>query len=83
MTTEPWLEHAACRGMDADLWFPDHGGNPTHDTANAKAVCHTCPVRAACLDYAQRENIHHGIWGGYTVQERRQLRRQRRLGGAA
>lgn len=80
MTSEPWFQFAACKGMDPELWFPDrNGGAP-----EAKAVCQGCPVRDACLDYAHRELIHHGIWGGYTTQERQRMRRQlRRLGGAA
>lgn len=78
MTTEPWMLDASCRRMNPDLWFPARGAHMA-DTAAAKAVCATCPVRDDCLDYAQREQIHHGIWGGYAPKERLALRRRRRL----
>lgn len=40
----------------------------------AKALCRVCPVRAACLEHAQRSGEVHGIWGGLTPAERRELR---------
>ena len=80
MTTEPWMTAAACRGMNADPWFPARGASE-YDIADAIAICQTCPVRSACLEYAQREQIHHGIWGGCNANERYRLRRSRR--GAA
>lgn len=43
----------------------------------AKAVCATCPVAAACLDYALDTGQEAGVWGAKTEDERRQLRRQR------
>ncbi|MFC1408611.1 WhiB family transcriptional regulator [Streptacidiphilus sp. N1-12] len=42
-----------------------------------KAVCTGCQVRTACLGYALDEQIDHGVWGGLTARERRQLRRRR------
>jgi AraC-like DNA-binding protein len=43
-------DHAACRGMDPDLYHPD-SGRPT-DLALAR--CAECPVRLACLAVALR-----------------------------
>ena len=84
MTSEPWFAAAECRGMNPDLFFPSHDRGHPQDAANAKAVCAECSVRHECLDYANRERINYGIWGGCTVTERLALRRRgRRLGGAA
>lgn len=47
----------------------------------AKALCRVCPVRAACLEHAQRAGEVHGIWGGLTPAERRELRAERNAGG--
>ena len=41
--------------------------------AQAKAICATCPVREACLEYALRIREPHGIWGGMSEAERRPL----------
>jgi WhiB family redox-sensing transcriptional regulator len=41
--------------------------------ADARQVCLGCDVREKCLKYAMRNNIHEGMWGGYTPQERDRL----------
>lgn len=69
-----WQDDAACKGMDADLFFPEVGENAT-DTA--KAVCRTCPVCAECLEYALTERITHGVWGGLSEKQRRKIRGER------
>lgn len=68
-----WMADAECVGVDPDLFFPVRGG----DTASAKAICHDCPVRVECLDYAVTEGIKHGVFGGKSERERRHLRRLR------
>jgi len=60
-----WKQHAACRGMDTNIFFPERGGN----TKRAKAICAKCPVRQECEDYADPEKF--GIWGGLAEIERR------------
>ena len=52
-----WQDRAACRGMDALLFFgPDDEAWPEREIreAKAKAVCQLCPVHVQCLDYALR-----------------------------
>lgn len=66
-----WMTNAACRGMDAALFFPDAGG----PTALARAVCSACPVREPCLQYALEENVA-GVWAGTSPRQRATLRRQ-------
>ena len=65
-----WQQHAACRGMDPKLFFPDRG-EPITD---AVLTCMGCPVRAACLDYALAAREAHGVWGGYAERARRRMR---------
>lgn len=70
---EPWTESAVCRSIGGDLWFQEFAG----DRREAKAICHRCPVRLQCLDYAMRLEqdkgtwIRIGIYGGLTPNERR------------
>jgi WhiB family transcriptional regulator, redox-sensing transcriptional regulator len=60
----PWRTFAACDPQDTEVFFPEKWGQ----TAAAKAICHTCPVQAECLDAADDD---FGIWGGLTPGERR------------
>jgi len=62
-----WREHAACLGMDPDLFFPPETGGKAQ-ARKAKAVCARCPVRGACLADA----MPFGIWGGTAERDRRQ-----------
>lgn len=70
-----WFDHAACAGINSDLFFPERGANDM--VAAAKAVCAGCVVRSACLEYALVNFEHAGIWGGLVDRERRRVRRQR------
>jgi WhiB family redox-sensing transcriptional regulator len=72
--TTSWRDQAACRGLDPDIFYPVSDD----DADMAKAVCATCPVREACLEYALANRERDGIWGGATERERRRMVRQRR-----
>jgi WhiB family redox-sensing transcriptional regulator len=72
-----WQAKAACRGPHASVFFPPAQFERKEDReareARAKAICATCGVRRACLDYALRIREPHGIWGGLNEAERRPL----------
>jgi WhiB family redox-sensing transcriptional regulator len=69
-----WRQHAACRGLDPDIFYP-----PSDEEAEeAKAVCAECPVRQPCLEHALSHRERDGVWGGLTERERRRIIRQRR-----
>lgn len=68
-----WFAFGECVGADPELFFPTRGDNLTMTAA--KAVCAACCVRAECLDYAQVNGEHHGVWGGLSERERRRARR--------
>jgi WhiB family transcriptional regulator, redox-sensing transcriptional regulator len=71
-----WRDHAACRGLDPDLFFPvSSSGASLTDIEAAKRVCQRCPVRTPCLHWALDLGQVSGIWGGTTEEERRALRR--------
>src|SRR5436309_1178268 len=61
-----WMDRAACRGLEPELFFPDDGADP----AEAIAVCRCCMVRRECLEYAQQHREPYGIWGGLTPRQR-------------
>ena len=79
-----WQWRAACRGEDANLFFPPNHVEEKQDRVlrerQAKELCATCPVRIECLEYAVRTRESHGIWGGLNEPERRILIRERERG---
>lgn len=73
---EPWMAEGACRtpaakGID---FFPGRG----EDVNRAKAVCAACDHEATCLQYALDHGEHHGIWGGTSERDRREIRKHHR-----
>ena len=70
-----WDKKAACSGLSPSLFFPP-SEEAKPDTAVAKSICRTCPVKDECLEEAI-VNREHGIWGGTTLKEREKIRRAR------
>ncbi|MET7849595.1 WhiB family transcriptional regulator [Streptomyces avermitilis] len=74
-----WRDSAACRTEDPDLFFPIGTTGPALlQIEEAKAVCHGCPVREPCLEWALDTGQDIGVWGGTTETQRRALKRRRR-----
>jgi WhiB family transcriptional regulator, redox-sensing transcriptional regulator len=74
LTNQTWRQHAACRGVDPEVFYPVN-----EDEADvAKAICNVCSVRQTCLEYALTNREREGVWGGATERERRRIQRQRR-----
>ena len=48
--TASWRRRAACRGIDAEVFYP--ATEDEADAAPAKAICGQCPVREPCLEHA-------------------------------
>ena len=84
-----WMSRGVCTDVDPELFFgPDFGWGREHAEAppvrakreaRAKALCATCPVRQACLEYAMTAPEHDGVWGGVTAAERERMRLAARL----
>jgi WhiB family redox-sensing transcriptional regulator len=79
-----WKEDAACRTKDPAIFFPDghSGGRPRSDGTQIKmtihygpalTICEDCPVKLHCLKFALETNERHGVWGGMTPNQRRDL----------
>lgn len=64
---EAWTEHATCRTIGSEVFYPEMGESWTE----ALKVCKTaCPVRLQCLDFAMRTELSRpvlhrfGVYGG-------------------
>lgn len=77
------MDLARCQGVDTDTFFtPDDFSHPEltprerdqlarDNRLRAQVICTGCPVRAACLDYANTNEIDHGTWGGRSPEQRK------------
>lgn len=68
---EQWMDDALCAEVDAELFFPEKGCS----VRDPKSICRRCEVQDECLDYALREGLDHGVWGGTSERERRLLKK--------
>lgn len=76
-----WMTDAPCAGR-TDIYYPIQHGNGERDAIQqAKAICNECPNRIRCLEYAIDNGEDHGIWGGYSVRQRRRIAADRRAMG--
>lgn len=75
---EEWTEQAMCAQTDPERFFPELGGTAT----DAKKICSRCEVKVVCLEYALKNNVPYGVWGGLTRQERRHMKRSSRSAGS-
>jgi WhiB family redox-sensing transcriptional regulator len=73
---EGWRDLAACKDSDTSLFFREE--RPQWRALQAKALCGRCEVRQDCLEFALKSGEWDGVWGGLTVDERRELVRRRR-----
>ena len=65
-----------CRREDPELFFAE---SPS-DVELAKALCGSCPVRAACLTGALERREPWGVWGGQLVVQGAVVPRKRPRG---
>lgn len=71
LNSTEWMKRGNCRDMPPDLFFPRYEA----EEEIALRACGGCAVRETCLAYAIEHRIDHGVWGGATEEQRRQLRR--------
>ncbi|MBT2266098.1 WhiB family transcriptional regulator [Rhodococcus erythropolis] len=69
-----WQLNAGCRDSDPNLFFEAFDCEGQAWEQAAKAICSSCTVRRACLDYALDASETSGIWGGLNPLERRQYK---------
>ena len=74
---DAWQQKAACRGPQAIVVCPpprpERREEKRQRDADATANCTTCAVRGECLAYALDIREQHGIWGGLSENERKEL----------
>ena len=81
-----WQEDARCAGLEVDLFYgPDNeDGEPRVGVSRierqAVAFCRGgCPVIQQCKAHALTLPERHGVWGGTTPEQRRDiLKRQKK-----
>ena len=76
-----WMARGNCATRSPATFFPSDGVG----VEVARRICQSCPVQEPCLEYALRNRIDHGVWGGCSERQRRRIIRARReeLTGAA
>jgi WhiB family redox-sensing transcriptional regulator len=74
-----WMAKGNCAAQHPDTFFPSDGVG----VEVAKKICDGCPMQERCLEYALRNRIDHGVWGGCSERQRRRMLRARRLVTAA
>jgi len=82
--TPGWFEHANCKGIDTEIFFPLFNGSSTMDSRmnkkRALAYCASCIVRENCLFRGMYSPSDTGIMGGSTFVQRSRERRLIREG---
>ena len=82
-----WRADAACRGPHHAIFFPPSVLEKRTDKRNrelrAKEICSGCAVLQECRAYALTIREQHGIWGGLTENERREIELASRPASAA
>lgn len=62
-----WRDRALCKGEDTIMFYDQRYFH------RIKALCAGCPSRTECLDFAVRNGITSGVYGGLTSKERKSL----------
>jgi len=73
MESIEWMEGGSCADHPASTFFPSDGVG----VEVAKRICAECPQQGTCLEFALRNRIEHGVWGGASERQRRRLLKQR------
>ncbi|MEZ0109647.1 hypothetical protein ABH920_003661 [Catenulispora sp. EB89] len=78
---EGWVQQGACRTSEPELFFPvtpPGFSRQQRQLAEAKAVCHRCPVIESCRGWAMAhpQLAQYGVWGAMSEEERRSARRR-------
>jgi WhiB family redox-sensing transcriptional regulator len=77
-----WRKDAACGGYPTHWFFlerAEEAKGEVYGYHRAREICAGCPVKEPCLEYALAapNGVSHGMWGGTSPRERRQIRKHR------
>jgi hypothetical protein len=74
LSDSPKFPNALCAKLEnKDYFFPDGKILEAERLPELQAICSICTHRKECLEYAIKEQIRFGIWGGTTGEMRRRL----------
>jgi WhiB family redox-sensing transcriptional regulator len=70
-----WQHRGRCVGVPSEVFFPEDGGRQQRRSreAQAKRVCHGCPVLMVCRQHALRTPETYGVWGALSASERARI----------
>jgi len=71
-----WQQQGLCREVTSDIFFyeeQERGEEKRKRISQARDVCNACSVKQKCLDFSIRTNQTHGMWGGLTQDERKEM----------
>lgn len=70
-----WRDSAACLQLPWEYrkyFFGEGDTLPVHEQhERARMVCYLCPVQLDCLYYWHETDGEYGVWGGFTVSQRK------------
>ncbi|MFM2189582.1 MAG: hypothetical protein RLZZ452_1538 [Pseudomonadota bacterium] len=67
----PLLPEASCKDIiNPDMFFPETRQERAKCLPIIRTLCAGCPVRKECLDYAIKNRIPDGWWGGLSPSQR-------------
>ena len=74
ISDSPKFQDALCAALeDKDYFFPDGKILEANRLPELQSICSLCTHRKECLEYAIKERIPFGIWGGTTGEMRNRL----------
>lgn len=80
LSDSPRFPNALCAKLEnKDYFFPDGKILEAERLPELQTICSICTHRKECLEYAIKEQIRFGIWGGTTGEMRRRLFKKQSL----
>ena len=80
LSDSPKFPNALCAKLEnKDYFFPDGKILEAERLPELQSICSICTHRKECLEYAIKEKIRFGIWGGTTGEMRRRLFKKQSL----
>jgi hypothetical protein len=74
LQNSPKFPNALCAKLeDKNYFFPDGKVQEAERLPDLQAICSVCLHREECAEYAIKEKIPFGIWGGTTLAMRRRF----------
>lgn len=71
-----WMDDAACKGQPLQAFF--YESSESLNELPGVSICNGCTVRAECLAYAVEKDVTHGVFGGLTYYQRRNIKQTTR-----